>query len=112
MILVRCGYRTLQADSVATAREVLATTAGPLALLVSDIVLPDGSGTEIAELVHRRHPETAILLMSGYAEEMLEREDGDDTFTFLPKPFSPDAMMSAVDEARRRARSGAANRSF
>ena len=111
MILVRCGYRTLQADSVRTARELLATTPGSLALLVSDIVLPDGSGTEIAELVHGRHPETAILLMSGYAEEMLDREEGDDTFTFLPKPFSPDALISAVDEARRRSRSGAANRS-
>ena len=103
MILGRHGYRTLEAERVRTARQILADRSGPLTLVITDMVLPDGSGSEIAELVHLRHPETAILLMSGYAEEMLEREDGDDAFTFLPKPFSPDTLMAAVRDALRRA---------
>jgi len=102
MILARRGYRTLEAEDVRTARRLLADRSDPLALLISDIVLPDGSGSEVAHLVHRRHAETAIVLMSGYAEEMLLRAGEDNPFTFLPKPFSADALLSAIDEARRR----------
>ncbi len=102
MILARHGYRTAEAESVCTAREILDELSGQdgsPSLLVCDMVLPDGSGSEIAELVNRRHPGAAILLMSGYAEEMLEREEGDDQFTFLPKPFSPEQLMGAVTDA-------------
>jgi DNA-binding response OmpR family regulator len=81
--------------------------AGPLQerridLLVSDVVMPDVSGPEVATTVRSRYPRVQVLY--GYPDEILERHGIDPTTVVLvPKPFSTDALLAKVREVLSRA---------
>jgi PAS domain S-box-containing protein len=69
-------------------------------LLLTDYMLPDGSGTEIAEDLQARWPTMRVVVMSGYARDGLvsiETKLGD--LNFLQKPFSTHALAEAVRSA-------------
>jgi DNA-binding response OmpR family regulator len=88
--LTEAGYRVLAAES---AEEALDTARGfPVDLLLSDIVMPGLSGTELAERMEAVRPGLRVLLMSGYAEEDLGGRD------FILKPFDADDLTVRVRE--------------
>jgi CheY-like chemotaxis protein len=69
-------------------------------LILSDVVMPEMGGLELAERVRALKPATPVLLMSGYAATEIERRGGvPDGARFLQKPFGPDTMVKAVREA-------------
>jgi DNA-binding NtrC family response regulator len=58
-------------------------------LVISDVVMPGMDGPTLLRELRRRQPELKIIFMSGYAEDAFERHLPDDqSFNFLPKPFS------------------------
>src|ERR1035438_4392154 len=63
-ILVKSGFRVLQAGSVAEALRA-AGTPGPLQLLLTDFSLPDGNGLDLARRFRQLHPQLPIILVSG-----------------------------------------------
>ena len=68
-------------------------------LLLSDIILPDHHGPEIAEEINTHNPDIKILFMSGYADDRIAySEITDKKIPFLSKPFSPYAMSRKVRE--------------
>jgi signal transduction histidine kinase/CheY-like chemotaxis protein len=80
---------------------------GPFDLLLSDVILPgEFSGQELAKEITRRQPSIKILLMSGYASDAFEAEDGPpDYANLLQKPFSMRTLarkMQSVLEAEER----------
>jgi PAS domain S-box-containing protein len=95
--LADVGYRVLEAESGAMAIELLRQTVDRPALVLTDVVMPGMSGSELAAAVCRLAPGTPVLFTSGYTDgEILRRgllEPGAD---FLPKPFSPEALVRAV----------------
>jgi PAS domain S-box-containing protein len=95
--LADVGYRVLEAESGAMAIELLRRTVDRPALVLTDVVMPGMSGSELAAAVGRLAPGTPVLFTSGYTDgEILRRgllEPGAD---FLPKPFSPEALVRAV----------------
>ena len=67
--------------------------------LLTDVVMPGMSGTQLAELLVRDRPELRVLLVSGYTDETFthcETQAAD--FTFLQKPFSPVRLTRKVRE--------------
>ena len=66
-------------------------------LLVSDIVLPDTTGVELAHEFRTERPDLAVLLVSGYAEGAV-REQGAE-FRFLQKPFKLEDLARQVESA-------------
>jgi CheY-like chemotaxis protein len=90
------------ADSVASARAV-AERLGRIDLLLTDGILPDGTGREVADALAALPPERApraVLYMSGYTDDdILERGIRAGDARFLPKPFLPEALLRAVDDA-------------
>lgn len=70
------------------------------ALVLSDLVMPGRSGMELAEEVHRRHPDTMLLLLAGAADPKIGEmalEHG--VFGFLTKPFKPAHVHTMVRSA-------------
>jgi PAS domain S-box-containing protein len=96
-VLADVGYRVLEAESGAMAIELLRRSPDRPALVLTDVVMPGMSGSELAAAVGRLAPGTPVLFTSGYTDgEILRRgllEPGAD---FLPKPFSPEALVRAV----------------
>ena len=98
-ILAGCGYAVLEAADGEEAVRVAAAHAGPIDLLVTDVVMPGAGGRFTAELVAARHPGVRVLFVSGYTDDAVIRHgvlrEGVD---FLQKPFSPVALAAKVRE--------------
>jgi two-component system, cell cycle sensor histidine kinase and response regulator CckA len=81
-------------------------------LLLTDVVMPEVSGPELAHLVTERWPEVRVLYMSGYTDGMLADRGVDrDEIQLLRKPFATDELLRAVAHTlhhtgHRRRRSG------
>jgi CheY-like chemotaxis protein len=101
-LLVAARHEVYTADSVASARAV-AERLGRIDLLLTDGILPDGTGREVADALAALPPERApraVLYMSGYTDDdILERGIRAGDARFLPKPFLPEALLRAVDDA-------------
>ena len=97
------GYKVLTASDGKEALEV-AKRVGPIRVLVTDIVMPNMRGHELAKLLRESRKNLKVIYMSGY----LEFNKADDEFLegsyFLQKPFSRDSLVNKVDEALRRKR--------
>jgi signal transduction histidine kinase/CheY-like chemotaxis protein len=97
------GYKVLTASD---GKEALAVAKrfGPIRVLVTDIVMPNMRGPELAKLLKASRKDLKIIYMSGY----LEFNKGNGEFLegsyFLQKPFSRDSLVSKVDEALKQKR--------
>jgi DNA-binding NtrC family response regulator len=95
-ILRRNGYAVLSAATAADARQ-LAAGHPDLHLLLTDVVLPDLSGPELATGLHADRPDLLIIFMSGYAETILAARSAlPPGATLLNKPVSADHLLNAV----------------
>ena len=98
-VLEKQGYTVLAAG---TGREALAlqeTHAGPIHLLLTDVVMPEMAGPELAARMTELRPETRILFMSGYAEEAIAGHGALAGRPLLEKPFAPEELLRRVRAA-------------
>jgi PAS domain S-box-containing protein len=89
------GYGVLEADRPSAARA--AAAAGPIQLLLTDVVLPEEDGTALAASLTEANPGLRVLYMSGYTAGHLEA--GEARLDFLPKPFTPEQLLASVRAA-------------
>jgi signal transduction histidine kinase len=98
-ILQRCGYRVLPEGDASGALERARAHGGSIELLLTDLVLPDMSGRELAARLLALRPDSRVLYTSGYTDEATLL---DGTFrpgtAFLPKPYDPPALLRRVRE--------------
>ena len=112
MALERHGYVVLTAESGSEALRLAAAHEGPIDLLITDVVMPDLRGPELAKRLLEQRPTIATLFMSGYMDDAL----GDDALSFrvpvdfIQKPFSPSALAARVREMLDRRRGTRAER--
>ncbi len=98
-LLQEAGYSVLSAGCPASALTV-AATAGPLDLLVTDVIMPGMSGRDLARKLGAERPGLHVLYVSGYAGEALSRHGGIERGEhFISKPFSERALLGAVAAA-------------
>lgn len=97
LILEANGYKVLEADSGQSAVEIFETYKGIIHLVVTDVVMPEMSGRELAEVFRARHKGLKVLYMSGYTDDAILRHGiiGSNE-AFLQKPFSMLALVKKV----------------
>ena len=93
--LTRHGYKVITATNGEEALEVI-NRGEPIALLVSDVVMPLMDGPTMVREARKTRPKLPILFMSGYAEEQLRKSIDIDNVAFLPKPFSVQELAEAA----------------
>ena len=94
------GYKVLKATTGVEALDVLATHSDEIDLVISDVMMPEMDGPKLLQQLRKTLPDMKVIFISGYAEEALRRELAEDeSFGFLPKPFSLKELASAVKEA-------------
>jgi two-component system, cell cycle sensor histidine kinase and response regulator CckA len=97
--LQQCGYEVLVASNGSEALEQCSRHEGGLHLVVTDMVMPEMSGIELAESIALSYPEIKVLLMSGYTrDETARRGIASERYAFLEKPFTPAKLASRVRE--------------
>jgi PAS domain S-box-containing protein len=97
-ILSDHGYGTLDAAGPTSAIELAKLWGGPIDLLLTDIVMPDMSGDELAREVRKGRPDLRVVYMTGYSGELdiaALRIDG----PVVQKPFTRDSLLAAVEGA-------------
>jgi len=93
------GYRVLAAGDGDEAVAVAAEAAGPVSLLVTDVVLPGRKVREVVEEISITHPGIRILFMSGYSQdEAILRDVASEGFDFLEKPFGLETLATRIRE--------------
>ena len=98
-ILEEHGHEVLAAGSAAEAMKLSPCASGDIHLLISDLVLPDMDGRELARKVRKLVPQVAVLFVSGYTEHIaLHQQPLSAGAEFLEKPFTPTGLINKVQE--------------
>jgi len=98
-VLRASGYTVLESLHPADALRIAQEHPSPIHLLVTDVVMPQMSGREVANQVTLLRPSTKVLFISGYTDDAIVLHGVLDPDTaFLHKPFSPDALARKVRE--------------
>lgn len=95
--LEEMGYTILEAEDATQALELAATHPEHIDLLLTDVVMPQMSGRELAETITTQRPDIKVLFMSGYMDDAVVRHGLlMAEVNFLPKPFSHSALALKV----------------
>ncbi|MEP7065106.1 MAG: PAS domain S-box protein [Gemmatimonadota bacterium] len=106
--LQQCGYAVLVASDGTEALAQCSRREGALHLVVTDMVMPEMSGVELAESLALSYPHVKVLLMSGYTrDETARRGIASERYAFLEKPFTPAKLASKVRDLLDGGRRGA-----
>jgi signal transduction histidine kinase/FixJ family two-component response regulator len=100
-ILERAGYRVEAAGSASAALDAY-TSAGsdPFRLVLTDVVMPDVNGAELARRLLQRDPAVRVLFLSGHVSSDFPQQDfANHNFELLPKPFRHEQLLRAVRAA-------------
>jgi DNA-binding NtrC family response regulator len=99
-VLRKRGYKILEANGPRAAIHLCATYPERIDLLLTDVVMPQGTGPALAREVISARPDIRVLYMSGYTDTAIVNlavleEDA----SYLQKPFTPDALAFGVRQA-------------
>jgi CheY-like chemotaxis protein len=95
-VLRRHGYAVLEARDALEALRVVERHQESIDLMVTDVVMPQMSGRDLAGRIHDARPSMKVLFMSGYAEHPSVRREIAAGAPFLQKPFTPESFARKV----------------
>jgi two-component system, cell cycle sensor histidine kinase and response regulator CckA len=96
-VLQHYGYSVLPAQNAQDALTIDERHAGPIHLLISDLIMPGLNGPGLAQRIVARRPAIRVLFISGYANnETVDRLASGGHTSFLPKPFTPETLARSV----------------
>ncbi|MGH7253602.1 MAG: response regulator, partial [Nitrospiraceae bacterium] len=96
-VLEQAGHTVLEAASGPAALQAAEGYAGAIQLLLTDVVMPEMSGPELASKLTTARPDLKVLYMSGYTEETMTQHGMlPSGITLLQKPFDKDDLLRRV----------------
>jgi DNA-binding NtrC family response regulator len=106
-ILLKNGYHVIEARNAGEALLHSESHPATIHLLLSDVVMPQMSGPELAKRLARARPDMKVLCMSGYTDDSIVRHGVlEARFAFLQKPITPATLTMKVREVLQGTRSG------
>jgi two-component system cell cycle sensor histidine kinase/response regulator CckA len=105
-MLQRLGYSVLSAASGREAIEISRSFSGRISLVVTDVVMPEMSGRQVADAIAGTRPDLKVLFLSGYTEHIAIHQDFGSGANFLAKPFSRESLSKKLLEMANSAGSG------
>jgi two-component system, cell cycle sensor histidine kinase and response regulator CckA len=97
IILRSCGYRVLEASDGPEALRLARECAGPLHLLITDVMMPRMNGVQLATQVRVFRPDIRVLFISGYTDDVVVPHGGPTAGQeYLQKPFTPMGLARKV----------------
>ncbi len=95
------GYQVLEAQNGGEALELAERDPGSIDVLVTDVIMPQIRGLELAKRVTELHPDICVIFMSGYSEDALleNRLLSQGNMTLIQKPFDPEDLAQKIRES-------------
>ena len=91
------GYNVLAATNGKDALRVIDGFAGPIDLLLTDVVMPHSSGPELASVMRPLYPDMKVLFMSGYTDDAVVRHGLlHEDVSFIQKPYTPSELARKI----------------
>jgi signal transduction histidine kinase/DNA-binding response OmpR family regulator len=110
-ILRRGGYDVMEAEGISDALNLLDRRGGNIDLLITDVIMPEMDGPDVYLRLSQRYPEMAVLYMSGYTDDVLDRRGvRKDGLHFIQKPFTAGLLLEHVAAVLKRKLSSAQDR--
>lgn len=98
-VLLQNGYVVLQAGQGQEALDLLRNYSERIHLMITDLVMPQMGGRELAHALATEHPDIKVLYISGYPDDTISQEEiSSSSLAFISKPFGPDALLQKVRE--------------
>ena len=98
-LLSRAGYTVVEAVDGRQALEIYSDRGADIDVIITDMVMPEMGGRELARRVRDMDPHIPIIFMSGYTDDdELRRSFLDRGSAFLEKPFTPELLLSRIRE--------------
>ncbi|MBN2163318.1 MAG: PAS domain S-box protein [Pontiellaceae bacterium] len=95
VVLREAGYDLVTADTIQAARDHFLSEGSEFDLLLSDVVLPDGSGVDMADEFSAEKPELSVIMFSGYSDIRVQTDEINTRgYYFLRKPFGADRSLT------------------
>ncbi|MBN1517775.1 PAS domain S-box protein [Candidatus Sumerlaeota bacterium] len=99
LVLETCGYQLLVAQDGPSALRMVRRHADGIQLLLTDVIMPQMNGHQLAEALRKSYPELKVLYMSGYTDDAVVRYGIlTSQIPFLQKPFTPSSLAGKVRE--------------
>jgi CheY-like chemotaxis protein len=99
-MLERLGYRVVSANSITRAIDLAETHAGQIHLLITDVVMPEMNGLDLARRLAHIRPRMKTLFMSGYSANVIaHRGVLNEGMRFIQKPFSIKDLAVSIRDA-------------
>lgn len=96
-MLSHLGYKVITASSPKQALRIVQEQQNTLNLLITDVIMPEMNGRDLADSIRTIIPKLPCLFISGYTEDIItHRGMLDKTINYLQKPFSPKDIAKAV----------------
>ena len=96
--LTKEGYRVLDAANGADALQLLESQPSRIDALITDVIMPQVNGPELARRLKDRFPDMKVIFMSGYAEDKLGGPESFRDSVLLQKPFALRALRAKLQE--------------
>ena len=95
------GYQVLEAQNGGEAMELAERHIGSLDVLVTDVIMPQIRGLELAKRVTELRPNICVIFMSGYSEDALVENQllSQRNMTLIQKPFDPEELAQKIRES-------------
>ena len=95
------GYQVLEAQNGGEALELAERHPGAIDVLVTDVIMPQIRGLELAKRVIELHPDICVIFMSGYSEDALLENHllSQGNMTLIQKPFDPEDLAQKIRES-------------
>ncbi len=100
-VLLHAGYRVLESSNAREALELATAQAEQIDLLLTDVIMPEMNGADLAGQLQNMLPGLVTVFMSGYAESDVARKIHRTSGTHIQKPFTVQTLLSRVAEALR-----------
>jgi len=98
-VLEQAGYKVVESSRGKEAIRLYSENDRAVDLLLTDVVMPEMSGKEVADQLTALKPELKVLFMSGYTDEAIVHHGVlDSNIEFIQKPFTPAALARKVRE--------------
>jgi two-component system, cell cycle sensor histidine kinase and response regulator CckA len=100
-VLRGMGYRVVAVGSAEDALRIARERGDEIRVLLTDVVMPDMNGRDLATVIAARHPHIAVVFMSGYTADVIASQGVPEGVVFLEKPFTKEALAFKLSEALR-----------